>query len=510
MRQAIGASRRHVLSEVLAETLLVAAGRRPARPRRRARGASRLLRSARRRTSAARRAHRLRCAAGARRARGSDRAGHRDRRARRLVSSCACRRPARCMARVPRRHGRRGSRSAPSPRFRGGADRPGLRAALGRRPARAEPRRGHAASSRVPPGQRPHRPDDPAGTDYPDGIASSRFTERLLAALASPAGSGRVRVRDQRAAERHQQQERRDGARDRRWLLANRPAGSTRTASAATTSPRWATPLQRGTLPRRRTIRGAPSGSASWTKSSRDATGRTAARSASRCFRGPSEGPAPRPSPSSASSGRGQTGRRSTEDEALGAVYYPFAHRADRDHLRRDAARACGPGVARSNLLREAVANHRSRAAGHRHPVDGRPHRRQPGHPPIAGAAGAAFLRDRAAAHRHRHLRRAELRRVRAPARDRPAHGARRAAEQVRRQFLSSSPPAAGRRDARSASAGTWLAGQAMQAILFQVPAVHLATLAFTTAVVSAVSLAACLAPVRRAARTPPMIALAE
>jgi ABC-type antimicrobial peptide transport system permease subunit len=57
---------------------------------------------------------------------------------------------------------------------------------------------------------------------------------------------------------------------------------------------------------------------------------------------------------------------------------------------------------------------------------------------------------------------------------------------------------------------GAWLTGQAMQAVLFQVPALNVATLAGTAAILIAVSLAASLVPSDRAARISPMEALAE
>ena len=55
---------------------------------------------------------------------------------------------------------------------------------------------------------------------------------------------------------------------------------------------------------------------------------------------------------------------------------------------------------------------------------------------------------------------------------------------------------------------GAWLAGRAMQSVLFDVPALPIATLLGTTLVMAGVSLAACLIPARRASRVDPMIAL--
>src|SRR5437016_3835148 len=55
---------------------------------------------------------------------------------------------------------------------------------------------------------------------------------------------------------------------------------------------------------------------------------------------------------------------------------------------------------------------------------------------------------------------------------------------------------------------GAWLAGRAMQSILFDVPTLHIATLLGTALVMTAVSLVACLIPARRATKVDPVIAL--
>ncbi len=58
--------------------------------------------------------------------------------------------------------------------------------------------------------------------------------------------------------------------------------------------------------------------------------------------------------------------------------------------------------------------------------------------------------------------------------------------------------------------AGTWVLGQAMRSLLFEVPPFHAATLAATVCVVSLVSLAACLVPAHQAAGISPTVALAD
>jgi hypothetical protein len=55
---------------------------------------------------------------------------------------------------------------------------------------------------------------------------------------------------------------------------------------------------------------------------------------------------------------------------------------------------------------------------------------------------------------------------------------------------------------------GVWLASRAMQAVLFQVPPLHPATLAATGVVLGVLSIAACLVPSHRAARISPAEAM--
>ena len=55
---------------------------------------------------------------------------------------------------------------------------------------------------------------------------------------------------------------------------------------------------------------------------------------------------------------------------------------------------------------------------------------------------------------------------------------------------------------------GAWLAGRAMQSVLFEVPTLHIATLFGTALVLTAVSLVACLIPAHRATRVDPIEAL--
>ena len=58
--------------------------------------------------------------------------------------------------------------------------------------------------------------------------------------------------------------------------------------------------------------------------------------------------------------------------------------------------------------------------------------------------------------------------------------------------------------------AGAWMTGRAMQALLYQVPPLHVASLVGTAMLMGVVSLTACLLPSNRAARTSPMEVLAQ
>lgn len=81
--------------------------------------------------------------------------------------------------------------------------------------------------------------------------------------------------------------------------------------------------------------------------------------------------------------------------------------------------------------------------------------------------------------------------------------------EQIRAQFLS----LAGRLLLAGTTlgfAGAWFTGGALQSLLFQVPATHIATFAGTAGVLGVVSLFACLIPSFRAARISPIQALNE
>jgi predicted permease len=197
-----------------------------------------------------------------------------------------------------------------------------------------------------------------------------------------------------------------------------------------------------------------------------------------------------------------------TEDDGQGAVYYPYVYRADNDEIfvvtrtsgapesfvasLRSVVRQVDPDLPITDI-RSMEGRIADSLVARRSPVL------------LAGlfsaiavlltAVGTYGVLSYAVARRRREIGL------------RMALGAR--PDQVRTQFLSLA--------LRLLAAGTvlgvmgaWLSGQAMRAILFQVPPVHVTTLAGTAVIMGVVSLAACLLPSQRAARISPMEALAE
>jgi predicted permease len=195
------------------------------------------------------------------------------------------------------------------------------------------------------------------------------------------------------------------------------------------------------------------------------------------------------------------------EDQAQGAVYYPLGHRPDNGLF----------VVARTSRIAESVGIDLQRVVRGIDPelpvsdirsmetriADSLVARRSPallaglfsGIALLLTAIGTYGVLSYAVAQRRREIGL------------RIALGAR--PEQVRGQFLGLA--------LRLLAAGTflgllgaWLTGRAMQAVLFQVPALHPATLAGTAGVLAGVSLVACLVPSSRAARISPMEAMTE
>ncbi|HEY4591308.1 MAG TPA: ABC transporter permease [Thermoanaerobaculia bacterium] len=225
-----------------------------------------------------------------------------------------------------------------------------------------------------------------------------------------------------------------------------------------------------------------------------------------RVFEGPDEGSAPE-----AYTVVGMVGPVKqaglVEDEAQGAIYYPFGHRMDHSIYL----------VVRTSLPTESLAPALGKAVRRIDPelpvsdlrtmetriADSLVARRSPallallfsGIAMLLTAVGTYGVLSYAVTQRRREIGL------------RMALGAR--PEQVRGQFLSLA--------LRLLAAGTalgvlgaWLTGRAMQAVLFQVPPLHVATLAGAAGLLGAVCLAACLLPSHRAARVSPMVALTE
>jgi putative ABC transport system permease protein len=195
------------------------------------------------------------------------------------------------------------------------------------------------------------------------------------------------------------------------------------------------------------------------------------------------------------------------EDEAQGAVYYPYVFRTDNGIY--VAVRASFPpqslGLTLQELVRQIdpdlpVIDLQSMAARIDESLAGR---RSPAL--LAGmfsavallltAIGTYGVLSYAVAQRRREIG------------VRMALGAR--PDQIRSQFFSIAVRllASG---LLLGVAGAWFAGQAMQAVLFHVSALNWAILAGAAGTIGAVSLIACLLPAQRAARISPMEALAD
>ena len=195
------------------------------------------------------------------------------------------------------------------------------------------------------------------------------------------------------------------------------------------------------------------------------------------------------------------------EDEAQGAVYYPYAYRTDNSLfvVARTSPAPASLGVTLQQVVRAVdpelpVNDLKSMDA---RIADSLVARRSPallaglfsGIAVLLTAIGTYGVLSFAVAQRRREIGL------------RMALGAR--PEQVRRQFVSLA--------LRLLATGTglglvgaWLSGSILQTILFRVPAFHPATLAATAGILAVVSLAACLLPSERAARISPTEALAE
>ena len=194
-----------------------------------------------------------------------------------------------------------------------------------------------------------------------------------------------------------------------------------------------------------------------------------------------------------------------TEDGGIGAVYYPYAYRPDDLFV---VVRTSVPPTSLAPTLRRVV-----RALDPELPVDdvramderiadSLVARRSPALLATLFSCLAALLSGigtygvlaYAVSQRRREI---ALRR---------ALGAQ--PRQVRRQFLVLAWRLVGA-GAVLGLVAACVAGRALQAILFHVPALHLATLAATGAVLTAICLLACLLPSLRAGRVPPLEALA-
>lgn len=223
-------------------------------------------------------------------------------------------------------------------------------------------------------------------------------------------------------------------------------------------------------------------------------------------FQGPNQGPA-----SEAFTVVGVVGAVKqadlTEDAELGAVYYPLGERLDRDLY--VVARTTGDPGRVALTLRRAVRDIDAQlpvsdvAAMQARIDDSLATRRSPAL--LVGLfAGLALLLTAIGTYG---VLSYAVTRQRREIGLRMALGAR--PSQIRGQFVS----LGGRLLAGGlliGLAGAWAAGRAMQAVLFQVPALHAGTLMVAATMLAVVCLAACILPSRRAVRTSPMEALAD
>ncbi len=196
-----------------------------------------------------------------------------------------------------------------------------------------------------------------------------------------------------------------------------------------------------------------------------------------------------------------------TENTGQGAVYYPFIYRPDYNIF--VAVRAAGQPESIALALRRVVLQIDPELAindlrsMHTRISDSLVARRSPA---LLAALFSAIALLLTAIGTYGVLSYAVTQRRREIA-VRMALGAR--PEQIRRQFLSLSLRLL-LFGAALGVAGAWLTGNAMKAVLFQVPSFDPAILAGVVSVIAAVALVACLLPAYRAARIEPMQALAE
>jgi predicted permease len=196
-----------------------------------------------------------------------------------------------------------------------------------------------------------------------------------------------------------------------------------------------------------------------------------------------------------------------TEDQAQGAVYYPYRYRADSNLfvVTRTTVSPESLGTSLRNVVKDIdpdlpVDDLRSMEV---RVADSLVTRRSPalvtgifaGVALLLAAIGTYGVSSYAVAQRRREIG------------IRMALGALPA--QIRGQFFSLG--------VRLLAAGTglgivgaWMSGRAMQSVLFEVPALHMATLVITALIMSSVTLVACVLPSDRAARISPMEALGE